>query len=103
MSQPADSHASFFRPALIEQCMLGAIALAVVAMLSFPAARGVSDSFGWLPFWLLALPACAWATARVLRLRASPAPARQPARVHVLASARPRMPARPMRALPQAA
>lgn len=64
MSQRPSSSAS-----LLEQSLLGAIALALVAMLSLPAARGVSDSIGWLPFWLLALPLSAWMTARSLRYR----------------------------------
>ena len=41
---------------LLEQALLGAIALALVAMLSLPTARGVSDTFGWLPFWLVVAP-----------------------------------------------
>lgn len=52
---------------LLEQALLGAVALALVAMLSLPAARGLSDTFGWLPFWLLALPLSAWGVARALR------------------------------------
>lgn len=51
----------------LEQALLGAVALALVAMLSLPAARGVSDAFGWMPFWLLALPLSAWGAARALR------------------------------------
>ncbi len=54
---------------LLEQALLGAIALALVAMLSLPAARGLSDTFGWMPFWLLALPLSAWGVARALRQR----------------------------------
>ncbi len=54
---------------LLEQTLLGAVALALVAMLSLPAARGLSDAFGWMPFWLLALPLSAWAVARALRQR----------------------------------
>jgi predicted permease len=57
---------------LLEQSLLGAAVLALVAMLSLPAARGVSDSFGWLPFWLLALPLSAWMAARILRYRTDP-------------------------------
>lgn len=52
---------------LLEQALLGAVALALVAMLSLPAARGLSDTFGWLPFWLLALPLSACGVARTLR------------------------------------
>ncbi len=54
---------------LLEQTLLGAVALALVAMLSLPAARGLSDAFGWTPFWLLALPLSAWIAARTLRGR----------------------------------
>ena len=54
---------------LLEQALLGAVALALVAMLSLPAARGLSDTFGWLPFWLLALPLSACGVARALRRR----------------------------------
>ncbi|MBX3711736.1 MAG: hypothetical protein KF800_07230 [Lysobacter sp.] len=57
------------QPSLIEQSLLGAAALGLVTMLSLPAARAGSETFGWLPFWLLALPLSAWAVARLLRLR----------------------------------
>jgi hypothetical protein len=66
MSQPHPSSVS-----AIEQGLLGMAALALVALLSLPAARGVSDTFGWLPFWLLALPLAAWAMARLLRQRSN--------------------------------
>jgi hypothetical protein len=52
---------------VLEHVVLAIAALGVVAMLSFPAARGVSETLGWLPFWLLALPLTAWAVARGLR------------------------------------
>ncbi len=52
---------------LLDQALLSAVALALVAMLSLPMARGVSEAFGWMPFWLLALPLSAWAAARALR------------------------------------
>ena len=54
---------------LLEQCLLAAAVLSLVAMLSLPAIRSVSTSFGWLPFWLLALPLTAWAAVRALRHR----------------------------------
>ena len=54
---------------LLEQSLLGVVALGLVAMLSLPAAGDISDTFGWLPFWLLALPLTAWAVARALRHR----------------------------------
>lgn len=72
----------------LEQSLLGAAALGLVAMVSFPAARGIGETFGWLPFWLLALPLAAWATARLLRLRDAAALAARPsARVHRLPTA----------------
>lgn len=87
MSQRPSSSAS-----LLEQSLLGALALALIAMLSLPAARGVSESFGWLPFWLLALPLSAWATARALRygngLERRRARALPMATVHPIAAAR---------------
>ncbi|MBP6750650.1 MAG: hypothetical protein KA144_13510 [Xanthomonadaceae bacterium] len=89
MSIPSTASA----PSPLEQTLLALAALAIVAVLSFPAARGASEMFGWLPFWLLALPLSAWATARVLRLRAARAgasdeAARPLASVHTIASAR---------------
>lgn len=67
---------------LLEQALLGAVALALVAMLSLPAARGVSDAFGWMPFWLLALPLSAWGVARALRQRGRRRPVVPMATVH---------------------
>jgi hypothetical protein len=89
---------------LLEQSLLGAVALGLVAMLSFPAMRGTGETLGWLPFWLPALPLTAWATARLLRLRdAAELAARPSARLHRLASARPRADAGGPRALRRAA
>ncbi len=73
---------------LVEECLLGAGALGLVAMLSLPAARSVNDTFGWLPFWLLALPLAAWATARALRHRSSRERALPVATVHPIAAVR---------------
>lgn len=84
------------RPSLIEQSLLGAVALGLVAMLSLPAARSSSESLGWLPFWLLAFPLSAWAVARLLRLREvrAMAKARRPmASVHALHAVPRRIPA----------
>ncbi|NOT87607.1 MAG: hypothetical protein HOP03_05440 [Lysobacter sp.] len=83
MSQPHSS--SVF---LLEQCLLGAVALAWVALLSLPAARGVSETFGWLPFWMLSLPLSAWAVARVLRRRGNRRLAQPMATVHPIGAAR---------------
>ena len=35
-----------------------------------PAARGFSDTFGWLPLWLLAMPLSAWWALHRFRLPA---------------------------------
>lgn len=85
---------------LLEQALLGAVALALVAMLSLPAARGVSDTFGWMPFWLLALPLSAWVAVRALRLRSHRRQALPMATVHRIGAVRP--PAQ-QEALPKAA
>ncbi|MCX7041095.1 MAG: hypothetical protein NT117_00080 [Gammaproteobacteria bacterium] len=85
---------------VLEQAMLGAVALALVAMLSLPAARGVSEVFGWLPFWLLALPLSAWAVARTLRRRSNRARVMPMATVHAIGAARV---SRVREALPRAA
>lgn len=85
MSQPHPSSVS-----AIEHGLLGMAALALVALLSLPAVRGVSDTFGWLPFWLLALPLSAWAVARALRRRSNAGHALPMASVHPIGAARPR-------------
>lgn len=54
---------------LAEQLLLASLALAVLALLIFPAARGVSEALGWLPLWLLGLPGSAWAALRLRRWR----------------------------------
>lgn len=49
--------------------------LGVAAVLAVPAARGDSAWLGWLPLWLVGMPACAlWALHR-FRLPALPLPA----------------------------
>ena len=86
----------------IEQALIGALALGLVAMLSFPAARAADAAVGWLPFWLIALPSSAWLTARWLRRREATARAARPlASVHALAARR--APARTASALRRAA
>lgn len=76
-------------PSSIEQALLGAVALGLLAMLSFPAARVAGETVGWLPFWLVALPVSAWLTARTLRLREAARRVRRPlASVHAIAGAR---------------
>lgn len=62
----------------VAQCVLGALFVAAIAVLSLPQARAVSASLGWVPFWLLALPASAWlalqAQRYAMRLAATPVP-----------------------------
>jgi hypothetical protein len=88
---------------LVEQCLLGAVVLALFTMLSLPETRGVSESFGSLPFWLSTLPLTAWATARVLRQRCNRERALPMATVHPIAVARPRAEVTGQRALRRAA
>jgi hypothetical protein len=105
MSQRQLSSVSF-----AEQLMLGAAALGLVVMLSFPAARTGGDIFGWVPFWLLALPLSAWGMARALRqrsrqrnVRGMALQPRQAATVHDLRSTRLKMRAGAVRGLSRAA
>ncbi len=95
MSQRQSSSISLF-----EQALLGVVALALVAMLSLPAARGVSDTLGWLPFWLLALPLSAWGVARALRRRGERCRVLPMATIHPIRAARA---VRPPEAMPRAA
>jgi hypothetical protein len=37
-----------------------ALAIGAVLVLLLPSARGFSEQVGWLPMWLLAMPAAAW-------------------------------------------
>lgn len=87
---PASCAAPCGMPPPIEQALLGVLALAVLALLIFPAARGVSEVLGWLPLWLPGLPGCAWAALRLRRWREEVAAVRRTrapqdlARVHSL-------------------
>ena len=74
---------------LLEQCLLAAVALSLVAMLSLPAMRSAGDTLGWVPFWLLALPLTAWTTARALRYRNHREYALPMATVHAIGGMRP--------------
>jgi hypothetical protein len=54
------------------QCLLGALFLGVIAMLSLPAARVDSAALGWMPLWLLGMPLAslgALAALHAVRLR----------------------------------
>ncbi|MFC3550577.1 hypothetical protein ACFOLC_06055 [Lysobacter cavernae] len=50
-----------------------ALAIGVVLVLLVPAARGFSDTFGWMPLWLLAMPLSAWWALHRFRLPYEPA------------------------------
>ena len=56
----------------IEQVLLALLFLAAVLVLSLPAVRETSAGFGWMPLWLLALPAVSLGMAVVLRRRGGP-------------------------------
>jgi hypothetical protein len=60
------------RPALpmVEQVLIALVGLALVLMLSFPAARAGSALFGWVALWLPGLPAAALLACRLARVRA---------------------------------
>ena len=45
---------------LLEDLPRYALAIGAALVLLVPAARGFSPTFGWLPLWLLAMPATAW-------------------------------------------
>lgn len=45
---------------LLEDLPRYALAIGAALVLLVPAARGFSPTFGWLPLWLLAMPAAAW-------------------------------------------
>lgn len=59
-------HTSSSAMPVLEQGLLGAVALALVAIMSLPAARGVG-AIGWWPLWLTLLPFSAWAALRLSR------------------------------------
>ena len=54
--------------------LAGLAGIAFIALLSLPAARGVSETFGWMPLWLLALPTAAWLAVRLAHGRGASAP-----------------------------
>lgn len=82
-----------------------AVAIGVVLVLLLPAARGFSETFGWLPLWLLAMPLTAWWALHRFHLPQHSAQARSEPRHRHLPGAqarrRARAPGRP--ALPRAA
>jgi len=53
---------------LLEDLPRYALVIGAALVLLVPAARGFSPTFGWLPLWLLAMPAAAWWALRGFRL-----------------------------------
>ena len=66
---------------VLEQVLLAAIGLALVLMLSFPAARGTSALFGWMALWLPGLPLAALLACRLARRWTGEAPLPRPVQV----------------------
>lgn len=78
--------------ATLDAVLRHALAVAVVVLALVPAARGHHEALGWLPMWLLGMPAVAlWV------LRGCPVPTERPA-----APARVTAPPRARRSGPQA-
>ena len=62
MSDGHSDHAGYEIDARIDDVLRYALAIGGVLVLLLPAARGFSETLGWLPLWLLAMPAVAlWA------------------------------------------
>lgn len=66
---------------MVEQLLLGAIGLALVLMLSFPAARSTSALFGWMALWLPGLPLAALLACRLARRWTGQVPLPRPVQV----------------------
>ncbi|HEY5805455.1 MAG TPA: hypothetical protein VIT90_17390 [Lysobacter sp.] len=54
----------------LEDLLRHAVAVGAALVLLLPAARGFSDTLGWMPLWLLAMPLSAWWALRRFRLPA---------------------------------
>lgn len=81
-----------------------AFAIGAVLVLLLPAARGVHATIGWLPLWLLAMPATAWwALHRFALPRAADTGRLSLVRVRRTAPQARRRPQRRREALPRAA
>ncbi|HEY5802265.1 MAG TPA: hypothetical protein VIT90_01040 [Lysobacter sp.] len=51
----------------LEDLLRHAVAVGAALVLLLPAARGFSDTLGWMPLWLLAMPLSAWWALRRFR------------------------------------
>lgn len=65
-----DAQSPFPSHRLLRQGLAGLVFLALVAVVSLPAARAAGP-IGWLPLWLLATPLAALAALRLADLRAN--------------------------------
>lgn len=83
---------------LLARALLAALFLGLVALASLPAARAASATFGWVPLWLLLVPATAW-----LALRLRPGAEHGTTQVAVARTVRRTGPLRPARSLQGAA
>lgn len=92
---PIADHAAALRT--VDHLLRALLALAVVALLSLPAARGHDALLGWMPGWLVGLPLASWCALRVVMARLPGAAARHPSvafrRVAVPVAPRSRRPA----------
>lgn len=66
----------------IDELLRGALAVGVAIVLLLPAARGVHPMIGWLPMWLVAMPAVAWWALHRFRLPARGETAPAPVALH---------------------
>lgn len=69
MNTPRQDHDATVGPSL-EDLLRLAVAVGAVLIVLLPAARGFSDTFGWMPLWLLAMPLSAWWALHRFRLPA---------------------------------
>lgn len=108
-TRPAtDQAGSEARPvhADLDTALRYALAIGTLLVLMLPAARGSQSAIGWLPMWLVAMPAMAWWALHRFRLpswrRVAPAEAGQAVRrrrrgaVQARRRARPAVIARPL-------
>ena len=74
----------------LETALRHAVAIGAVVVALWPAARGFSPTFGWMPLWLVAMPLCAWWALHRFRLPARESEESAPARMRRRAGAQAR-------------
>lgn len=65
---------------LLDEILCTALIAGTLLVLLVPGARG-SVAIGWLPMWLVAMPAVAWWSARGFPIPSRAAPGAEPARI----------------------